>query len=146
MKLKKEYVLQTKEDGVISQCEFSNIRDLRAFIHALDYHTYTNRTCDVPSLRIGARFKYTIDGYNIKSEVKWGPQYYIACRASLDNYVLVVETHDDTVLTKPYKATDMVFNPKTMRQVFPPCNASTSEFNKFLNTVKSEKYSIQKIK
>ena len=140
MQLKKEYVLQTKENGIVSQCEFSNIRDLRAFIYALDFHA------DVPSLRIGARLKYNIDGYNIKSETKWGPEYYVARRASLDNHVLVVETYDDTVLTKPYKATDMVFNTKTMRQVFPPCDAATSEFNKFLNVVKSEKYNIQKVK
>ncbi len=151
MQFKKEYVLQTKENGIVSQCEFTNIRDLRAFISALDYHTYNNRTYDVPCLRIGARLKYNIDGYNIKSEIKWGPKYYIGRRATLENKELVVQAFvgpfgDCINLARPYNGTDMVFNPKTMRQVFPPCNAATSEFNKFLNAVKSEKYNIQKIK
>ena len=146
MQLKTVYILEIKQKGIVSRRDFTSIRELRKCLHALDYNTYDNKTYDVPSFKIGASIRCTINGYNIKSETKWGPEYYIGRRAALDNRALVVQTYDDIVLTKPYKATDMVFNLKTMRQVFPPCNSTSSEFNNFLKTIKSQKYNIQKTK
>ena len=163
MIIKPIYVFQADSFNLVRQ-EFSTKQELLNFIHAFDFRslydsdgkpTYgITRGFRDNQFKVGARLVIDIDGYQAKSNIIWGPQYYVGRSANCNNNVLRVEM---PVLPgilygnryyEEYKKIiangDMVFDPVRMRQVYPPCNGKKNELTKFIQVIEKQKYSIEK--
>lgn len=170
MIVKPKYVFQTRLLNTV-QREFSTKQELYQFIQKFDFRiSYDINGEPIPELgsgyykhhlfRVGACIDFEIDGYKTKSIVIWGPEYYVGRSARLKNNVLTVDTpiHRKWNCNRYYKEINkyykeyeynkmkdvMVYDPVSMRQVYPPCNGKKSELTKFVQAIEKQKYIIEK--
>ncbi len=178
MIVKPKYVFQADAFNLV-QREFSTRQELYKFIQKFDFRSlYDINGKPIPwsstrdfynhQFRVGACIDFEIDGYQTKSIVIWGPEYYVGRSARLENNTLTVDMpvhrwilDSDRYYKRPnryYKEYNkyyeeyeynkmknvMVYDPVRMRQVYPPCNGKKSELTKFVQAIEKQKYIIEK--
>lgn len=172
MIVKPKYVFQADAFNLV-QREFSTKQELYNFIRTFDFRSsYDMNGKPIPGLassgfgehrfRVGACIDFEIDGYQTKSTVIWGPEYYVGRSARLKNNILTVDMPVRRIwncnryykeYNKYYEEYEynkmknvMVYDPVRMRQVYPPCNGKKSELTKFVQAIEKQKYIIGKVR
>lgn len=163
MIIKPIYVFQADSLNLIHR-EFSTKQELYNFVHKFDFRSLHDSTGKPTfglvrgfrdnQFKIGARLVIDIDGYQAKSNIIWGPSYYVGRSANCTNNILRVEmpVHPGILYGNRYYSEykkivsndDMVFDPVRMRQVYPPCDGKKNELTKFIQAIEKQKYSIEK--
>ncbi|MBQ5699897.1 MAG: hypothetical protein IIV74_01215 [Alphaproteobacteria bacterium] len=165
MIIKPKYVFQANSCNLVQQ-EFSTKQELLNFIHSFDFRnlydsdgkpTYgITRGFRDHQFRVGARLVFEIDGYQAKSNIIWGPKYYVGRSANCTNNILRVEMpvipgilygnryyeEYKKILAKD----DMVFDPVRMCQVYPPCKGRPSQLTRFIQQIEKQKYNLDKVR
>lgn len=171
MIVKPKYVFQAKSLNLV-QHEFSTKQELYNFIRTFDFRSlydingkpisrsWTRGFYD-NQFRVGACIDFEIDGYQTKSIVIWGPEYYVGRSARLENNTLTVDMQARPSILNGYGYYEtwnkyyekyeynkmknvMVYDPVRMRQIYPPCNGKKSELTKFVQAIEKQKYIIEK--
>lgn len=165
MIIKPKYVFQANSCNLVQQ-EFSTKQELYDFIHSFDfrslYDSHGKPTYGITrgfrdnQFKVGARLVIDIDGYQAKSNIIWGPQYYVGRSANCNNNVLRVEmpvvpgilygNRHYSEYHKIFANGDMVYDPVRMRQVYPPCDGRPSELTRFIQQIEKQKYNLDKIR
>lgn len=173
MIVKPKYVFQAKSLNLV-QHEFSTKKELYEFIRTFDFRSlYDINGKPIPrsttfgfyanQFQIGACIDFEIDGYQTKSIVIWGPEYYVGRSARLEGNTLTAEmpVRPSILYGKRYyfefnkyyeeyeynkMKNVMVYDPVRMRQVYPPCNGKKSELTKFVQAIEKQKYIIDKVR
>ena len=172
MIVKPKYVFQARLLNTV-QREFSTRQELYNFIQTFDFRSsydingkpisgFVTSDFDYHLFRVGACIDFEIDGYQTKSTVIWGPEYYVGRSARLKNNILTVDMpvrriwncnryykeyikyYDEYEYNKMKNV--MVYDPVRMRQVYPPCNGKKSELTKFVQAIEKQKYIIDKVR
>lgn len=165
MIIKPTYIFQADSYNLVNQ-EFSTKQDLYNFIHSFDFRRLYDSNGKAAfgitrgfrdhQFRVGARLDFEIDGYQVKSNIVWGPKYYVGRSAYCNNNILTADmpvcpgilygNRYYEEYKKMYTAGDMVYDPVRMRQVYPPCNGGLSELTRFVQRIEKQKYNLDKIR
>ena len=169
MNVKPIYVFEVNSYNVV-QREFADRKSLCDFIQSFDFTKVYDKDgnafdydygYEVKRFRLGHRLAFTIDGYNVKSDIVWGPEFYVGRSASVlpqpgGRPALEIDApkpatvFDNSYYQKRlkynYTAQDKVFDTKKIRQVYPRVPGRESDFARFLRIVRSKKYKIEKMK
>lgn len=142
--------------------QFRNPSELQKFLTVFDFmrpHMCSRLQTGMPEFQLGTKLEFTIDGYFCESDVKWGPRFIVA-RAVTNNQGRIfadIPTDapggggDSMLVTREYKLVqihrdmaDAVIDIHNMRQLWPVCEESRSEFVKFLTYLNRQKYQIKR--
>lgn len=169
MIVKPIYVFEANVYNIVRR-EFSDSKSLCDFIKSFDFTKIydehgnpidNNYSCEIKRFRLGCCLSFAIDGYNVKSDITWGPEFYVGRSASvlpqpggrsaleIDSPKVATFFDKDCyqkLIKYNYSAQDKVFDHKTMRQVYPSTRVPESDFARFIRTVAAKKYKIEKIK
>ncbi|MDW2958889.1 MAG: hypothetical protein R8M37_03745 [Alphaproteobacteria bacterium] len=169
MIVKPIYVFEANAYNIVRR-EFPDGKSLYKFIKSFDFtKTYdengnpigNNYSCETKRFRLGHRLSFSIDGYDVKSDIVWGPEFYVGRSASVlpqpgGRPALEIDapkaatvfdnTYYQKLIKYNYSAQDKVFDTKTMRQVYPIVRCRESDFIRFVRKVTAKKYKIEKIK
>ncbi|MBQ8256069.1 MAG: hypothetical protein IJY99_03850 [Alphaproteobacteria bacterium] len=169
MIVKPIYVFEANAYNIVRR-EFPDSKSLYKFIKSFDFTKIydengnpidNNYSCETKRFRLGHRLSFAIDGYNVKSDVVWGPEFYVGRSASVlpqpgGRPALEIDSPKaatvfdnacyQKLLKYNYSSLDKVFDTKTMRQVYPSARVRESDFVRFIRAVSAKKYKIEKIK
>lgn len=169
MIVKPIYVFEANAYNIVRR-EFSDSKSLYNFIKSFDFTKIydedgnaidNNYSYEIKRFRLGHRLSFAIDGYNVKSDITWGPEFYVGRSASvlpqpggrpaleIDSPKAATVFDNDCyqkLLKYNYSAQDKVFDHTKMRQVYPNVRGRESDFVRFMRNVAKKKYKIEKIK
>lgn len=108
-----------------------------------------------PVFRLGTRFIFDVDGYNLKSEPLWGPRIWIGRSANMrskqaqhsyyeievpfmrrnhyEKHSVVINNDEDLI----------VFKQNNLEQVYPSVNSGKSKLDEYLDFVLNRKFVIK---
>lgn len=141
--------------------ECHNAKDLKKYLSRYDFsapsviHGYSGV---LPEFRLGTKYDFTINGYDFKSGVKWGPRFLFARDIRLDGKRIFINVPMDASVSDAdgvdvprvwqwmpfhHGMADAVIDLYNLRQLWPKCEESRSELNKFLSRMSRERLSVR---
>lgn len=148
-------------DQMENYYESKNAKDLKKFLSRYDF-TEQSRIYSygftMPEFRLGTKYYIDYDGYKFNSTIKWGPRFLVGRQIRMEGKRLFVNIPVDTVLSDAdgvdvprkwqwvnihNKMYDAVIDLSKMRHLWPYCEESRSELNKFLTRISRERLCIR---
>lgn len=141
--------------------EFRNPSELARFLTGFDFmrpHEVSNMSIGRPEFQLGTKLEFVLDGYFCESDVKWGPRFLVARRVYDCGGRMFAEVPSDkptseldaTTVFREYRPmqifrgmVDAIVDIRDMHQLWPKCEASRSEYVKFLTKLSRQKYRIR---
>ena len=143
--------------------EFYNAAQLKEFLMDFDFmqpHKISRLPTGLPEFQLGTKLVFEIDGYFGESDVRWGPRFIAGRNVNIDSRTgrvyadVPLDSHvgpQNGIIRREYckipfrrNMADAVIDLSNLRQLWPVCENSCSEFIKFLTYVSRERYKIHK--
>ena len=140
---------------------FKSPAELQKFLAGFDFmrpHMVSRLQTGMPEFQLGTKLEFTLDGYFCESDIKWGPKFLVGRNVRHDGNRVVadfpMDSHhaapDSMMITREYRTmpvhrdmADAVIDLRNMRQLWPMCEESRSEYVKFLTAVNRQRFQIK---
>ena len=142
--------------------QFRNPSELQKFLAGFDFmrpHMVSRLQTGLPEFQLGTKLEFTLDGYFCESDIKWGPNLLVGRNVRTAGNKILVDvpmdappnaSADSMMVSHAYQTiqiyrdmADAVVDLRTMRQLWPLCEESRSEYVKFLTAVNRQRFEIK---
>ena len=138
--------------------DFYTRAQLKEFLSEFDFMAPHRPSClptGTAEFQLGSQIEFDIDGYSLSSDIQWGPRFIVARHVKYDGKRILIESPVDSdmrrgMVSREYRyipfhrgMADAVIELRKLRQLWPICENSRSEFIRFLTHVSRQRYKIR---